>query len=221
MHDFPQLRFDDRIFKGADPGSAFAQFVDEFLKLQNHNETFVRGLAKGRDGAIDLIDTGQIVTHIVECKFIGATAKDSALKRWQEVAGHLEKNLPKAALSQGAAKYRPWLKSQSNIQTYSFVTSAICADANERNQLRQSIKAFFDHISNQHDELSHLRDLKIDLRYWDDLVGHHANYAPLFYRWFGGFPTGYGDISLSFGTSETSFKRFLEDMQLPTCGKGA
>ena len=215
MRNFAKLRFDDRILDLNDHGSAFERFVDEFLRLQSPDKALVLGLAKGRDGAIDLVDTDAELTQIVECKFIGAVTAGAASKRWGEVAGHLRENLRKAAAGNGAEKYHPWLKSQGNLQTYRFVTSAICADVDERNKLRQRIYEFFESMSKEHDEFIHLRNLEVDLRYWDDLVGQCANFAPLFYRWFGGFPHGYGEISDSFGASETGFKRFLEGRNLP------
>jgi hypothetical protein len=221
MADFSTKRFDDRILDREDDGSAFERFVDEFLRLQSPDDALVRGLAKGRDGAIDLSDAGGEVTQIAECKFVGAKTDGTASKRWGEVASRLRENLPKVACGSGAEKYRPWLKSEGNLQSYRFVTSAICADVNERNQLRKSIGDFFTAISREHDELNHLQNLEVDVRFWDDLVGQSATFAPLFYRWFGGFPPGYGEIAVSFGSSEVGFKRFLESGNLPYFSRDA
>ncbi len=216
MLDFLKRRFDDRILDREDSGSAFERFVDEMMRLQCPGITLVRGLARGADGAIDLADNGQRLTQIVECKFIGANTDDTAAKRWGEVKAILQKNLPLLASGEerGLKKYFPWLKSKSELKIYTFVTSAICASVDERTKLHQSICEFFATLSHEHDELSHLADLEVDLRYWDDLVGQCANFAPLFYRWFGGFPQGYGEIELSFGLT-TGFKRFLQSRNLP------
>ncbi len=215
MPNFAGLRFDDRILDRDDDGGAFERFVDEFLRLQSPCETLVLGLAKGRDGAIDIFDSSQNLTSIAECKFIGRNVQATASKRWGEVEGHLALNLPKVAVGRGAQKYRPWLKSQGSLKIYRFVTSAVSADVDERTQLHSRIREFFVEISNSHDELSHLKDIQIELLYWDDLVGKCSNFVPLFYRWFGGFPQGYGEISASFGASEAGFKRFLESSNLP------
>ncbi len=216
MSDFDAKRFDGRILDREDSGAAFERFVDEFLRLESPEETLVRGVARGADGAIDLADADQRVERIVECKFIGADTNSTAADRWNEVKRNLEANL--LLLAKGdenrRKRYRPWLKSEGNLKKYTFVTSSICASADERNQLRKSILAFFIEQSKAHDELSHLGNVTIDLRYWDDFIGKNANFASLFYRWFGGFPKGYGEIELSFG-SESGFKQFLASRNLP------
>jgi len=216
MTDFKGKRFDDRILDREDDGGAFERFVDECLRLEAPGKTLVRGLARGADGAIDLADADQRLKHVVECKFVGSDSKSTAVERWNEVRRHLEGNL--LPLAQGdenrRKRYRPWLKSEGDLEEYTFITSTICASADERNQLRRLISDFFVKQSKAHEELSHLRDVKVDLRYWDDLIGQSARFTPLFYRWFGGFPQGYGDLELSFG-SQTGFKQFLASRNLP------
>jgi hypothetical protein len=216
MHDFILKRFDSRILEREDDGSAFERFVDEFLRLEAPGEELVRGLARGPDGAIDIADARKNIQRIVECKFIGADTKSTAKERWNEVKRHLEDNL--VSLASGdelrRKKYRPWLQSEGDLNTYTFVTSSICPSADERNQLRKSISDFFEECSKAHAELSHLKDVVVDLRYWDDLAGKSADFAPLFYRWFGGFPQGYGEVTLSFG-SKGGFKQFLANRNLP------
>ncbi|WP_165768532.1 ATP-binding protein, partial [Sandarakinorhabdus cyanobacteriorum] len=56
--------------------------------------------------------------------------------------------------------------------------------------------------------------------YWDDLVGKAASYPALFYRWFGGFPPGFGEVEASFG-SPGSFKNFLSGRNLSYFGPAA
>ncbi|MCC5994825.1 MAG: hypothetical protein JJU18_00455 [Oceanicaulis sp.] len=216
MADFLCKRFDDRVLDREDDGAAFERFVDEFLRLQSPETALVRGLARGPDGSVDLASHGPALQHIAECKFIGADTDSNALGRWGEVKKRLQANLPPLAAGdeKNRRKYRPWLKSQGSVKKYTFVTSAKCASVDERSQLYQAIRNCFHNLSDQHSDLRHLRDVEVDLRYWDDLVGQSANFAPLFYRWFGGFPQGYGEIDLSFG-SPTGFKRFLESTNLP------
>jgi uncharacterized protein YydD (DUF2326 family) len=196
MTDFKGKRFDCRILDREDSGEAFERFVDEFLRLESPGKTLVRGLARGADGAIDLADANQRLEQIVECKFIGSDTKSTAGERWGEVKRNLQENL--VLLAQGdekrRKKYRPWLKSEGDLKEYTFVTSTICASADERNKLRMSISDFFGALSQAHDELSHLLDINVDLRFWDDLIGQSARFTPLFYRWFGGFPQGYGEL---------------------------
>jgi hypothetical protein len=81
MVDFAKKRFDDRIRDREDPGAAFEQFVDEFLRLEAPERRLVRGLARGTDGAIDLSDNGSKLEHIVECKFIGKDTNSTAEDR--------------------------------------------------------------------------------------------------------------------------------------------
>jgi len=216
VSDFVRNRFDDRILDREDDGSAFERFVDELLRLDAPEKNLVRGLARGADGAIDLADADHKIKHIVECKFIGADTKSTAKERWNEVKRRLENNL--AQLARGdekrRRKYRPWLKSEGELETYAFITSSICESTDERNQLHEEISNFFEKLSHDHGELSHLKNVEVDLRYWDDLVGQSARFAPLFYRWFGGFPQGYGEIGLSFGSS-AGFKQFLASKNLP------
>ncbi|MBI1495564.1 hypothetical protein, partial [Halocynthiibacter styelae] len=216
MNDFVSKRFDERNLSREDDGSAFERFVDEFMRLHAPENKLVRGLARGADGAIDLADTNHRLEQIVECKFIGANTKSTAEDRWSEVRSHLKGNL--ILLAQGdqkrRKKYRPWLRSEGNLKKYTFVTSSICASADKRNKLRETISSFFRELSQEHNQLGHLGDIEVDLRYWDDLVGQSAMLAPLFYRWFGGFPQGYSEIAASFG-SETGFKQFLTNQNLP------
>ncbi|WP_210245982.1 hypothetical protein, partial [Pleomorphomonas diazotrophica] len=216
MNDFAGKRFDSRILDREDSGGAFERFVDEFLRLESPGEDLVRGLARGPDGAIDIADAEQKIQRIVECKFIGADTNSTAVERWTEVKRHLEENLPLLARGDEIRrkKYRPWLRSEGELRTYTFVTSSICPSADDRNQLRKSISEFFEQLSKEHDELSHLAHVAVDLRYWDDFVGESARFAPLFYRWFGGFPQGYSEIALSFG-SGGGFKQFLANRNLP------
>ncbi|WP_444461478.1 hypothetical protein [Rhodobacter capsulatus] len=223
MPDFTDKRFDNRILDREDDGGAFERFVDEFLCIKEPEASLVRGLAKGPDGAIDLADCGAQITRIVECKFIGAQSKDKAADRWGEVRRNLENNLPLLAAGddKGRGRYRPWLRSQGNLSTYTFVTSAIAASIDERTALQRAIEKFFVDLSDKHPDLNHLRHLKVELRYWDDLIGKASSFPSLFYRWFGGLPFGYGEIALSFGSEETGFKRFLESRHLPYFSRDA
>ena len=61
----------------------------------------------------------------------------------------------------------------------------------------------------------HLEKVDAEVIYWDDIVGNAPLLVSLFFRWFGGFPPGHGEISVSFGQLETGFKRFLESRKLP------
>ena len=100
------------------------------------------------------------------------------------------------------------------------MTSSIAGSADDRRALHSVIRSFFENLSTRHDQLSHLRNIEIDLRYWDDIIGQAARFTPLFYRWFGGLPLGFGEINLSFG-SGSGFKRFLESDNLPYFGGDA
>ena len=215
MTDFSTKRFDDRILRVKDDGSDFEDFVREYLG-RKHGDDLVRGLARGRDGAIDLINPDGPIQDVAECKFISVEAKDKAIARWGDVKGHLKRNLPDAAKGKGgpAILYRPWLRSNGPIKRYRFCTSDEMGAPDNRNKLLKAIKEFFEEISKEHPELAHLADLTIEVRYWDDFIGDASAFPQLFYRWFGGLPEGVHEISYGFG-QEHSFKQFLDSKALP------
>ena len=191
MLDFATLRFDDRILRIEDDGRDFEQFVAEYLRLK-HGEDLVRGLARGADGAIDLINAVGPIRDVVECKFISVNATDSPAKRWGEVRVRLKKNLRAAAEGKGgpAIAYRPWLRSNGPVERYRFCTSALMGTGNDRNLLRDEIETFFSGISHEHAELEHLAKLKVEVLSWDDFTTDVSVFPQLFYRWFGGLPRG-------------------------------
>ena len=220
MCDFSGKRFNDRILDKTDDGAAFERFVDEFLRLQNPESGLVRGLAKGADGAIDLANGCGKITQIVECKFIGTTEKSGVVeRRWREVSKHLSDNLPPLAKGDTAKRknYLPWLKSHGDLKSYIFATSSIPVSTEERKRLEKSICDFFVQLSEEHDELSHLKNLHVEVRYWDDFAGKAAEFPSLFYRWFGGWPFGYGPIRPD-SASQVNFKSFLDSSHLPYFG---
>lgn len=192
-------------------------FVGEYLALSDDSRNLVRGLAKGRDGAIDLANVTGKPNCFVECKFIGRDAAGTATSRWATVENHLQKNLPATANGEsGVAKaYRPWLRSNGPVEHYYFCTSTIMGNAQNRTDLVNRIKGFFASIAVEHEELLHLADLSVVVLYWDDFVDESSKFVPLFYRWFGGYPHGYGELTESFGQTEASFKRFLDSTILP------
>ena len=216
MPDSATLRFDHRILCVKDDGAAFEDFVREYLQ-RKHGDDLVRSLARGRDGAIDLINTDGPIQDVVECKFISAEAQDGPVARWGKVKGHLKKHLPDAARGKGGAAipYRPWLRSNGPVGKYRFCTSDLMGAPDNRNELRQAIKEFFTGISEDHPELTHLADLSIEVLYWDDFVGDASTFPQLFFRWFGGLPSGVNEIAYGFGASDQSFKRFLDNKSLP------
>ncbi len=199
-----------------DDGAAFEDFVREYLQ-RKHGDDLVRSLARGRDGAIDLINTDGPIQDVAECKFISAGAKDGPVARWRKVKGNLKRNLPDAARGKGgvAIPYRPWLRSNGPIGRYRFCTSDLMVMPGDRDTLWKAIKAFFEEISEDHPELAHLANLSVDVLYWDDFIADASTFPQLFYRWFGGLPSGVNEIAYGFGASEQSFKRFLDSKALP------
>ena len=198
-------------------------FVSEYLALRDGSRKLVRGLAKGRDGAIDLVNLTGDANCFVECKFIGKDTAGTATSRWTAVENHLRKNLPAAASGEsGVAKaYRPWLCSNGPVEHYYFCTSTIMGNTQNRTDLVKRIKGFFADITVAHDELLHLADLTVEVLYWDDFVADSSKFVPLFYRWFGGYPHGYGELNTIFEQTESSFKRFLDSTNLPFFSRSA
>lgn len=213
MRDFGAIGFDDRVLRLTDNGGDFEVFVLEyFLEVESELE-LVRNVARRPDGAIDLFTRAADARCIVECKFVGRVTKTSSRDRWRQVKYRLARNILEAARTIGGAAeaYRPWVE---GAREYRFCTSAPGETADARDKLEQQIKAFFVQISKRRASLAHLGSISVKAYFWDDFISHAASCPQLFYRWFGGLPSGINDIAYSFGDPR-SFKAFLNTAGLP------
>ena len=222
MSDFDILfpegrRFDDRQLRIEDDGRDFEFFVCESLSLLVDPNTLCPGFGRGRDGAIDHMVEGTGCRTVIECKFIGRHATNTPQDRWGEVRRHLNDNLPKLAAKdppdRRRSPYAPWLDPERPIGGYLFCVSFAFSHAAERNALEQLIAADFLKLSQQ-SQLSHLENIQIKVRGWDDFYGELRRRFSLRYRWFGDLPRGVVPLREKRFESR-SFRRFLFEESLP------
>ena len=218
---FPEgRRFDDRRLRSEDDGRDFEAFVYEALSLSVDLGTLRPGFGRGIDGAIDHLIEGAGNRTVVECKFIGrdVTGKDPPLGRWSEVRKHLNDNLPKLATKNPtewlASQYGPWLDRERRIERYQFCVSYPFSHADDRIALEERIATDFVALSRQNPHLSHLADIQVQVRGWDDFHGELRRHFPLRYRWFGDLPRGVVPIRDKKFKLQ-SFRRFLFEESLP------
>jgi hypothetical protein len=210
-------RFDDRQLRVEDDGSDFESFVYESLSLLVDPHTLRPGFGRGRDGAIDHMVEGVGQRTVIECKFIGRDATSTPQGRWSEVRRHLNDNLPKLAakspMERRSSPYAPWLDHVHRITGYQFCVSSAFSHYNERSDLEKLIADDFVELSRK-SHLSHLADIHVQVRGWDDFVGELHRRFSLRYRWFGDLPRGI--VPLREKRFETrSFRQFLFEKSLP------
>ncbi|TAD89178.1 MAG: hypothetical protein EAZ99_11155 [Alphaproteobacteria bacterium] len=212
-------RFDDRILKTGKDGADFEQFVVEFLNREANSRGHVRGLAAGQDGGVDIYNQDAPIREIIECKFIGKNVTDNALSRWRAIKGKLTDNLIAVARGKRSKKYRVWLKGPTVITKYGFYTSDICPDASTRSELYNDIRITFHDVSTMHDSLSHLAEIDIDVRFWDDFAASRAEHPALFFRWFGGLGYRYKLLNSFFTNNNRNFRQYLTEGALRYFGR--
>jgi hypothetical protein len=155
---------------------------------------------------------------VVECKFIGRDAGSAPRDRWAEVRRHLNENLPKLAAKNASERsgspYASWLEATHPINGYLFCVSSAFSHTQERTALERLIADDFLNISRSHPQLSHLVDIHVQVRGWDDFHGELRRRFPLRYRWFGDLPRGIAPLREKRFESQ-SFRRFLFEDSLP------
>ncbi len=174
-------------------------------------------LARGRDGAIDLLDDRGPQRCVVEFKFIGREATDTPADRWRSVYNNLRRNLPNLlelpAGSRSASPYRPWIDTERPIRDYRFCVSAIFATPARQDDLRKTIEADFRALAGTHEALRHLTNIRVDVHPWDFFHGQLRGNFPLRFRWFGDLPRGLEPLGLR-PRERTTFKAFLDENTL-------
>ncbi len=213
------VRFEDRILGTDDDGLAFEDFVHSSLAQDKSNPNLLKRLARGRDGAIDMITDSSGETVVVECKFIGRDTKSDAFQRWNEVKKHLQDNLPKLALDhtlgQGSP-YRRWLDIENPVTGYWFCVSSPLTE-NAAIGLRGAIQAFFQTLA-QGSSLAHLERLAapnaVRIVSWDHFARDLVRFPALKHRWFGGLPDGLQPLDLR-AKENGGFRRYLQTGGLP------
>ncbi len=196
----------------ADPGDAFQVFAHDVI--QRDFPGLIRFRTSGKDGAIDLSQTGDTRT-VCECKYLGADDWDEVESRWQDVEKTLARNLsdPKGP-PKGQSQYGPWFRTDIPITTFVFCTNASPPNQNQADKLEQKIRAFFHNLGKTYSHLAHLRDLKVEVFNWARLRNLLEEQPHLIFRWFPLLrPSGL--VPLDEIKHSNSFNAYLHGNNLP------
>ncbi len=142
----------------------------------------------GKDGAIDLWNDAGNERHVFECKQFGVGKKglvwEAAQSSWKKVQKNLEKNLLRG--HDGCqSQYRPWFNSNPRIVRYTFIVSCTINPSPDRlDELRKNIKSAFEELSVKSGELSHLRDIVVDVVDWNALRRKLEAQPQVHFKWF-------------------------------------
>lgn len=192
-------------------GKIFQSFVQElFLKDYPHLNNFTGG----KDGGIDLVQFDEESCYVIECKFIGDYDFTEVKKRWKKVENHLEENLKNPdGPTNGQSQYAPWYDKRRKISEYVFCTNVEFSNFQQKQSLLKIINDFFHKISSQ-SHLSHLKNIKISVLDWGDLVLKINAQPHLIFRWFpSSRPKGLIPIDAIENTG--NFREFLTSAKLP------
>lgn len=206
-----------RIIK--DDGDDFEDFVFECFRIAKEERGFFKRLARGRDGAIDMMDrfgeSGAIT--VAECKYVGSGKAEDATGRWREVYANLHKYLPKLQADQDKnvnSPYRAWLDPARPITHYRFCVTAAMTDA--------EIKALEARIVGDFAKLAEAGASRLDALQqpgavrvlpWDWFHAELEEHPSLRFRWFRGLPAGVELFAEQDG-AEVTFRDFLKSGQL-------
>jgi hypothetical protein len=176
-----ELRFDPQVIDAelmSDPGSGFQDFA--FQLLRRSRPSLRRYPAAGKDGGIDLIEGLAGGRGAFECKYIGADGIATARARWNEVADKLTTHLPEKSQSQ----YAPWWDTESPILEYTFCVSSVLPNESNVEALEKEIGGVLTTLANAHSHLRHLRDVRVRVMHWPDLLTELEDAPDLVFRWF-------------------------------------
>ena len=214
-------QFQNRRRNSGNSGNDFEDFVFETLRIARGEHGLAKKMARGRDGAIDLIDRKSApgATAVVECKYIGSAEAKEARGRWAEVHKNLSNNLPELWIDPSKAPlspYRDWLNPDSPVTSYRFCVTAIMSEP-ELTALEDQIKSDFASLFKQ--GIEPLRSLAespgaIQVLRWDWFVAELDSAPSLAYRWFRGLPVGVELLDPA-RDAQTSFRAFLHSDALP------
>jgi len=146
MRDIPRFNIEelDPGLATGNLGDAFQELSFELLSPEFPGLQFFDG--KGKDGGIDLIQTGSDSRVVIECKHIGEQLDGlaEAAGRWRKVASNLKSNL---ASPEGPPKsqpqYGPWYRKDIAIRKYVFCISSILQNPQQFDTLQGEIARFF------------------------------------------------------------------------------
>jgi hypothetical protein len=186
-------------------------FIGEYTALSYHD-------GGGKDGAIDLWSDVGNERHIFECKQFGIGKKgqpwEAAQSSWKKVQKNLEKNLLRG--HDGCqSQYRPWFNNSPCIVRYTFIVSCTINPSPDRlDELRRNIKSTFEELSNKSGELSHLKDIVVDVVDWNTLRRKLEVHPQVHFKWFSNrLPVGLRQFTQDRHLSD--FRRFQQEDVLP------
>ena len=199
-----------------DDGYDFESFVFECFRIAKDERGFAKRLARGRDGAIDLIDrfSEPGAATVAECKFIGSGKAEEAVGRWAEVNRNLRNHLP--ALHADPARspkspYRAWLDPERPVTRYRFCVTAAMTDSELEALEKQILDDFAALVTAGVEPLRPLvegADGALRVLRWDWFDAELNEHPSLAFRWFRGLPVGV-DLFAGEGEPGATFRNFL------------
>jgi hypothetical protein len=214
------LLFEARARHIKDNGADFEDFVFECFRYAREEAGFVKRLAAGRDGAIDLVDrvSEPGAATIAECKYIGSGQAAEAVTRWRAVARNLAANLPALAKNPSlrpGSPYRGWLDPHRPVTRYRFCVTCRMTDSEVR-ALEAEIARDFARIVADVPQVAALAsnlDANVRVLRWDWFAKALNDAPSLAFRWFRGLPVGVDLFEPEIG-GEATFRDFLRSGEL-------
>ena len=213
-------RFQTRARQVRSHGDDFEDFVFECFRIANEERGFAKHLARGRDGAIDLIDRfGEPgVATVAECKYVGSGLAKDAIARWREVFRHLSDHLPMLHANPDKnlkSQYRAWLEPDRPIKRYRFCVTATMSKQELAALEKRIVADFAKLVGAGVEPLRHLVEEPGAVRAlpWDWFEAELEEHPSLAFRWFRGLPIGVGQFGDASG-NEPTFQDFLTSGEL-------
>jgi hypothetical protein len=215
-----ELSFETRARRIKDNGADFEDFVFECFRYAHEETGFVKRLAAGRDGAIDLVDrvSESGAATVAECKYIGSGLAAEAVTRWRGVARNLVTHLPNLAKNPSlrpGSPYRGWLDPRRPVMRYRFCVTSKMTDSEVR-ALEDEIAGDFAKIVADVPQVAALAanlDANVRVLRWDWFAKALNDAPSLAFRWFRGLPLGV-DLFVPEVGDEATFRDFLRSGEL-------
>lgn len=194
----------------------FVRLVYDLFKGGNPTLSYHDG--GGKDGAIDLWNDVGNERHVFECKQFGAGRKglawEAAQNSWKNVRKNLEKNLTRGQ-DECQPQYRPWFNSSPRIVRYTFIVSCTINPSPDRlDELRGNIKSAFEELSAKSGELSHLKDIVVDVVDWNSIRRKLGAQPQVHFKWFSNrLPAGLRQFTQHRHLSD--FRKYQQEDVLP------
>jgi hypothetical protein len=194
-------------------GKAFEEFACQVLRADYPALRLFP--SRGKDGAIDLIETAAGARTVVECKFIGKDGLAEAQRRWREVADKLAAHLAAPdGPAKGQAQYGPWYRTEPRIAEFVFCISSELSNQEQIDQLHEKITHFFSDLVEKHEHLAHLRELSVRVLDWNYLCDRLRQRPHLLFHWFPN-TRPLGLVPLAESPDRGTFRSYLTRDRLP------